>query len=281
MKKDYTPKHTAPELTSQIDKILKRLAEETDAAAASAEITRYLATLAKFHNYSMGNIMLIWSQFPDATRVAGFHTWLTMGRHVRKGEQGIAILAPCPFTKKEKDAHGQEQEKRGIYFKVTYVFDVSQTEGEDLPDAPTWTSSEQDEELYTRLVQFAQAQSITVTVKTFNGSARGFYTPADHAITLQPDAGTKTLVHELAHALLHRNVLARPEQDVMEVEAEAVAFTVCTAAGLTAESSANYIALWNGDAKTLNARLDRIRTAADQILNGIMPKPPTPTSETN
>ncbi len=121
-------------LRKTIDDRLEQLAKAVDDVRASELFRQYLDVQARFHKYSWHNTMLIATQKPDAERVAGFKTWTTMGRHVRKGERGIMIFAPRPFKRTETDDAGNETERQGVSFRPVYVFDVSQTDG-DQPGA--------------------------------------------------------------------------------------------------------------------------------------------------
>ncbi len=115
------------------DQALEQLSQAL-AVGRSEELTRYLSMLAKFHKYSFGNVMLILSQRPDATHVAGFNTWKQMGRFVRQGEKGIVIIAPMAFRKQEKQPTDSDKPETVLRFHGVYVFDVSQTDGQPLPE---------------------------------------------------------------------------------------------------------------------------------------------------
>ncbi|HEX6822555.1 MAG TPA: ArdC family protein, partial [Candidatus Sulfotelmatobacter sp.] len=119
----------AAQLNADIRSTIEQLARETDAARQSELFTRYLRTSAAFWDYSWHNQMLIWRQCPNASFVGGFHTWQKCGRYVRRGEKGIAILAPMFFKDKTKATDGSDTENTRIWFKVVYVFDISQTDG--------------------------------------------------------------------------------------------------------------------------------------------------------
>jgi len=129
----------AQSLRQTIDASLDDLAQAVDDVRASETFTRYLNMQAKFHRYSWCNTLLIASQRPDATQVAGFQTWKKLKRHVRKGERGIMIFAPCPFKRETTNDKGEAETVAGMFFRVVHVFDVAQTDGEALPsvDVPT------------------------------------------------------------------------------------------------------------------------------------------------
>ena len=207
----------------------------------------------------MGNVLLVLAQKPDATRLAGFHTWLRLGRHVRKGEHGIRILAPIAVRKAatddgaEEDAGADSQARTVTRFRVVTVFDISSTDGEPLPMHPAQTlttASERGTWLYANLLDIAKAEGIAVRENAADlGAANGCYYPARHAIDLaaglSDDQKAKTLCHELAHALLHRTT-GKPRAE-QEAEAEGTAFVVAAWAGLdTSRYSFGYVADWAG-----------------------------------
>ena len=119
----------AQALRQRIDASLEVLARAVDDVRASDTFRQYLAVQARFHKYSWGNCLLIASQRPDATRVAGYRTWQTLKRQVRKGERGICIFAPCPFKREVETSDGSTEEREGMFFRAVHVFDVAQTDG--------------------------------------------------------------------------------------------------------------------------------------------------------
>ena len=257
-------KHSANALNKQITQHLEELARETDKARTSKEMIRYLNFCTKFHQYqySASNIWLIMITKPDATFVAGFHKWKSMGRWVRKGEHGIPILAP--ILVKEEIKEGLE-ERRLVSFRVVYVFDVSQTDGKPLPPVPDWKSPEKNEELTQALTKFAKIKDIEIEVQELAGEAQGI--SRGKSIVLDPQAGTKTLIHEITHELLHQNLDAFPhESKTKELEAESVAFVVAKHFGINDLKSPNYIALHGNEAKDILGCTDRITRTAQEII---------------
>ena len=233
----------------------------------------YLRTMSRFHRYSWGNILLIYSQRPDATQVAGFHAWLKLGRCVRKGEKGIAILAPMVGHKKSDDDLSEDERTRLFGFRAAHVFDVSQTDGEALPVFATVHGDPLD---YTdRLRQFVGAQGIALQYDARIAPARGM--SSGGKITLLPDLppgeSFSVLAHEVAHELLHRGDRRhQTTHAIRETEAEAVAFVVSSAVGLdTNTASADYIQLHSGDKSTLAESLALIQQTAAMILQAIQP----------
>ena len=258
-------RYTAAELTKRIHGFIEQLAEETDAARLSDEFQRYLEFSSKFHKYSWRNQMLIWMDNPDASYVAGYKKWPQLGRHVRQGEKGIPILAPIVY----KRENGAGEEESRLSFKVVYVFDVSQTEGDPLPE-PEWKSPEKRPALHQRLIVFAESRGIKVTVESLNGSTQG-YSAGGH-IALDVDAGTSTLIHEIAHELLHQSE-ARPDRKTCELQAEAVAYTVGRHFGLESVSCSNYLAIWNTTAEGVRANLETIARCAGEVIDAMKAAP--------
>jgi hypothetical protein len=245
---------------------VKRLASLLD-AGHSNQLTTVLRAMARFHRYSFHNVCLIASQRPTATRVAGFQTWRTLSRFVRKGEKGIVILAPIV----RKRADGADDDSKHIArFRAAHVFDVAQTDGEPLPSAAT-VSGDPGQRTAT-LRSAIIARGIALDDLDDLGGALG--TSAGGLIqivkSLAPAEEFVVLVHEFAHELLHR-AADRPEsRDVRELEAEAVAFVVGEAIGLqVGEAARDYIHLYRGDRNSLVASMDRIGAAATTIINAV------------
>jgi antirestriction protein ArdC len=237
----------------------------------SETLKTYLRMMSRFHRYSWGNILLIYSQQPGATHVAGFHAWLKLHRYVRKGEKGIAILAPMVGRKRSDDELVEDEKTRVFGFRAAHVFDVSQTDGEPLPEFATVTGDPQG---YTeRLKQFVAGRQITLAYDAAIAPAKGM--SSGGKITLVPDLAPAehfaVLAHEVAHELLHRDERRKDTtHTIRETEAEAVAFVVCSAIGLdTNTSSSDYIQLHAGDKATLAESLALIQQTATMILQAI------------
>jgi antirestriction protein ArdC len=253
--------------TKAIDQLIAALNE-----GRSETLTAYLAAIGRFHRYSLGNVMLIASQKPEATHVAGFHTWHKLGRFVKKGEKGILILAPIVRRKNESAEHGEtDQSSTAISFRATYVFDISQTDGQELPEIGNVTGD--PTEYRKRLGTLIVEQGIALEYSQDIAPARG--TSAGGKITLLPGQSPAeefaTLAHELAHEMMHRSERrSSTSKRIRETEAEAVAFVVCQAIGLETGSAAqDYIQLYEGDAKLLTESLEYIQQTATRILNAI------------
>ncbi len=230
--------------------------------------------------YSFGNVMLIARQKPEATNVAGIRTWNSLGRFVKRGEKGILILAPMVGKhRKTGDAEqaedANETESKLSGFRAVYVFDVTQTDGKDLP---ALTEVQGDVSGYReRLSKFVEAQGIELSYSEQIGPAKGLSHGGKITLLLgmQPAEEFSTLVHELGHELLHRgDRRTLTTKQVRETEAEAVAFIVCQAVGLqTGTASQDYIQIWCGDANLLRESLEAVQQTAAVILGGITPEP--------
>lgn len=235
---------------------------------------RMLELASHFHHYSANNVLLIMLQRPDATRVAGYRAWQGMGRQVRKGERGIRILAPFHYRYKVSDGDGTEVSQEGTRgFTTVTVFDVSQTEGDVLPDVrPMLLDGADDAGLW-------DALSVQVTAagyKIERGDCFGANGCTDHrmrSVRVRTDVSdaqaAKTLAHELTHVLLHPDTAEYFRcRGRSEVEAESVAFLVCQAAGLVSDGySWPYIAHWSdGDSQVVQDAAGRVLDAAQTIL---------------
>jgi hypothetical protein len=260
---DVTCSNTSGKLLSMITAHIEELAHATDAAKISKEMLRYLDVVSKFHRYSLCNLWLIMMNKPNATSVAGFRKWQSLNRYVKKGEHGIPILAPM-LVKRNVDINAQEEI---VGFKVVYVFDVSQTEGEALPPPPNWKSPEKNGELTEGLIQYANRLGISVVEKELQGEVQGV--SKGGSIELSTTAGTVTLIHEIAHELLHHQEDHSVSKEVRELEAEAVAFVVARHFGLDGMSCPNYIALHGALSSDILDQLDRIKTTTAEIIEAI------------
>ena len=262
----------------------------------------YLRTMAKFHHYSVNNQLLIALQRPDATLLAGYQAWQKdHGRHVKKGEKGIQILAPAPYkVKKEVDAFDTAtglpltgadgkplkvvKEVEYPSFKVSTVFDVSQTEGKEIPSLVAGELKDSSKELKDLLQVAIESSPIPVHIDAIQTGAKGFYNYKENLIVLKKgmsDLQTlKTLFHEMGHFQMHSQELNKPEAErttrsAKEQEAESVAYTVAAHFGLdTSEYSFGYIAGWAAgkDTKELKESLGKIRHASAAIIDKVEEK---------
>src|SRR5581483_7520720 len=249
-----------------------KLAAELQAGKSEA-LTSYLAAMARFRKYSLFNLMLILQACPNATRVAGYRTWQSLGRYVKKGEKGIMILAPM-FRKRHQDAAENDSSDDSpalIGYRPVFVFDESQTAGADIPQIGSVNG---DPGLHLALLEeFVRAQGIVLEYSQDIAPAKGMSEGAK--IILLPGQSAaetfSTLAHEYAHSALHfGDRRTETTKRIRETEAEAVAFVVCSAIGLDPGSSAaDYIALYNGDAALLLESLEHIQNTANRILSAL------------
>jgi antirestriction factor ArdC-like protein len=275
-KKSKPPKERKEMNSEQIAEQTSKAIEELAAALAaghSEELTAYLRAIGRFHKYSLHNVLLITLQKPDARHIAGFHAWHTFGRHVRKGERGITIFAPI-LRRQRVSQNGTEenQEEAVIGYRPCTVFDVSQTEGKELPSIGKVRGDAHHYE--ERLSAFTLSLGIRLEYSESILPARGI--SEGGKITLLPGMPSAehaaVLAHELAHEFLHHQPRrAATTKTLRETEAEAVAYVVCHSIGLeTGSAAADYIQLHRGDAKLLLESLGYIRLAAGRILDGIL-----------
>lgn len=243
-------------------------------AGRSEQLVAYLKAAATFHRYSINNILLIVTQRPDATHVAGFQTWKQLGRWVRKGEKGIVILAPMTFRKADQDAESTgdgRPPKPILRFRAVHVFDISQTDGQLLPEAARYSGDPSTH--LVRLKELVNAAGIALSYGDVPPGASGVSRGGAIALRsdLAPAEEFAVLVHEFAHEVLHRGDDRPPSRTVRETEAEAVAFVVASAIGLNpATSASDYITLYDGDEKTLAASLERIQRTAATMIVGLL-----------
>jgi antirestriction protein ArdC len=262
----------------RLREIHEQLQEGVRTLTTSEDWQHALAFAARFHSYSFGNVLLIQRQRPEASYVAGFHRWLELGRHVRKGEHGIAILAPVMVRKHETDDETTERVAR--FFKVAHVFDVAQTDGDELPRTAFADrlvgGADRERELYALLAESMRADGWTVervpadALAPIGMQANGVTIYGVRTVQvradLSPTQSLKTLVHERAHTILHAGTVQ--PRDLIECEAESAAYVVLSALGIDAGAySFGYVASWSkGDAKVVQAAGRSALAAAQTIL---------------
>ncbi|HMH12367.1 MAG TPA: ArdC family protein [Edaphobacter sp.] len=256
---------------------IRLLIEQLEAGHSNA-LTNYLTAMSRFHQYSFGNVLEIARQRPTATRVAGFWTWKNLGRNVKAGQKGIRILAPIVGVRRKKEAEAnkditRQNERALLGFRNAYVFDVSQTDGVDLPEMREVSGDPGDN--LERLASFVRSRGIQLAYNENIAPALGM--SYGGRIALLPGQSKaqefSTLVHETAHELLHKaERRTATTKTVRETEAEAVAFVVGKAVGLvTGSASADYIQLYHGNASLLAESLEVIQQTANVILAALEP----------
>ena len=255
------------------DHLLDALTEGIEALTSSAAWRSHLEVQGRFHRYSFSNTLLIVRQDPGASRVAGFATWKSLGRAVRKGERAIWILAPMT-GRRTRMADGEEH-RPILGFRPVAVFDVAQTDGEPLPKVCRTLEGDDPAALFGRLADRASRLGYAVDVTELPGTTNGDCSFARRRIRVErrndPAQQVKTLAHELAHALLHEGTDDRP---LAELEAESTAFVVCHTLGLdTSGYTFGYVACWAGGGPEAVARIKssgtRIQRAASVILDAL------------
>lgn len=259
------------EVKSLVERGVREL-NEALAAGKSDRLQKFLDVMSRFPKYSFNNCILIALQSPDASMVQGFHAWKKIGRTVIKGQKGIGIMAPMIGRKKEDEAKRATDEKSVFGFKVVHVFDISQTEGEPLPEI---AQANGDPGIYTEAMEaFVSSSKIELVYEVLPGGADGLSQKGKIIINpdLAPARRMTTLVHEMAHELLHGDIERRKltTTTIRETEAEAVAAVVAQSLGLDSMAqSADYIQLYSGDTNVLTKSLDAVQKTAAQIIEGI------------
>ena len=293
---------TSEKPAEKLKEITDRLEQGITELFDSERYREYLRVMSKFHNYSFNNTLLIAMQKPDASLVAGFSAWKNnFGRNVIKGQKGIKIIAPSPYKVKQEmkkiDPHTQQPiigkdgkpvtEEKEITipaYKVVSVFDVSQTEGKELPDIAVDELTGDVERYRDFFAALEKTSPVPIGFEQIPGSSHGYYHLEDKRIAIQEGMSElqtlKTAIHEIAHAKLHDIDLNAPENEqqprvdrrTREVEAESVAYTVCQHYGLdTSDYSFGYVAGWSSgrELSELKSSLETIRSAAAEIINSI------------
>ena len=257
------------ELTDKINESITALCAETDAAKQNETYRAWLRTLSRFYSYSFNNWLLIYTQRSDATRVAGFQTWKSLGRFVKKGERGIRIFAPI-IRKVEEDKNGvTEQVSRPVGFRSIAVFALEQTDGEPLPEIDS-NATEGGEELLPKLEATTASLGIQLIYKAIPGAAEGLSKGGLIEIeeTLSTAARCGVIIHELAHELLHKEKRKETTRQQRELEAESVSFAVLARYGIHSESRF-YLASYDVTAEMLTASLQTISQTAKRIISVI------------
>ena len=296
MAEKQTNKDRMREIVDSIENGIKELFE-------SDKYRKYLATMSRFHRYSVNNTMLIYMQRPDATHVAGFNKWRDQfGRNVLKGEKGIRIIAPTPYKKKieemkrDPDTHApildadgkavmEEKEIEIPMFRPVKVFDYAQTDGKPLPErvaspVANLTGSVENYEAFMEALR--RSSPVPVEVKPLSADMDGYFSPKSQSITLREGMSevqtVSAAVHEIAHAKLHNYALQQPEErrhksrNTEEVEAESISFMVCAYFGIeTGANSFGYVATWskNAELPEFRASLDTIGKTANGIITDV------------
>lgn len=279
--KKFTAEQKKKYYAEQKESAEKALIEGVKYCYTEGNFKKYLDVVFRFHDYSINNCMLIAWQNPDATYVAGFSAWRDkFKRNVRKGEKAIKILAPVPKKIIVKDVNPDgtetEREVRFTRFRSVNVFDISQTDGEDLPSICNRLDGKVDDydDVINKLIALAKPN---VRFDDLKGKANGYYSRVTDEIVIQSGMSQKmtikTLVHEIAHSILHSDAFIEIPRSIKEMQAESVAYMVCKQIGIdTDEYTFEYVASWaSGDTKKLSEQMDICRKTSDMIVGKLIP----------
>ncbi len=261
-------------MTDQLTAAHDRIANAVEQLVTGADWQNMLDVAARFHTYSPNNIWLILAQRPDATRVAGYRTWRTLDRWVRKGEHGIAVLAPIVNRNKPADPSDDPQLVKVLRgFKIVHIFDIAQTDGTELPDVtPTLLTGDAPADAWDMLAAHIADAGFALERGDCDG-ANGYTNHTTRTVRVRADVddsqAVKTLAHELGHVLLHDSTdRTGNDRARMEIEAESVAYLVCHQLDIVSDDySFAYLARWsNGDTNLIRATAERAITCARRIL---------------
>lgn len=260
---------TTNELHDQLVRHLEQLVSGDD-------WTAMMRAASRFHDYSARNVMLIQAQRPDATRVAGFSAWKQLGRNVKKGAKGIAILAPC--LRKHDD--NEEAAATRLTFRTAFVFDEADTEGNEIVEiSPTLLTGDAPGEMWQIISGLITERGFSLDredCSPANGITRWLDKRVSIRPQLKPAQAVKTLVHELGHIICDHGSEPRPQRDVAEVEAESIAYIVCAATGIESDTySFPYVAQWsNGDINIVRTTAERVVRLAHEVITQINNRQP-------
>ena len=257
-----------------VERLHDQLQESLRELVTSEDWKRALEVASRFHDYSFANTRLIWTQALargfTPTRVAGYRTWQQFGRQVRRGERGLQILAPV-IRKVTVDSDEEEakEQRRVVGFRVVHVFDISQTDGEPLPEVTAAVVEGDLPAQWSRVAELIGEAGFDLQVANLDrlGDANGITDWQHRDVVIRADLPGaqrfKTAVHELAHIRLHEPTSGgRPNcRGIVEVEAESVAYMVCAALGIdSAGYSLPYVASWSG------GDLDKVAATANRVI---------------
>lgn len=284
--------------TEKLKKLTDRLEQGIQSVFESDRYREYLTVMGRFHSYSMNNTILIMLQKPEASYVAGYKTWESLGRYVKKGEQGIQIFVPCLYKKKEemevsdsdrkekepsvsdaddkeKEPVKEQQEILYTYFRPAAIFDISQTEGNPLPELAPELQGRVPE--YKMLLEaLKEAAPVPIRFEAWDARKKGHYDLMKKEIIIKEGMSEqqtiKTAIHETAHSILHAEPRQVKDAASMEIEAESIAYVVCQHYGLdTSEYSFSYLAGWssNKELPELKSSLQSIQQTSHELIEDI------------
>lgn len=288
-------RNSTTDRTQKLKELTDRLEQGIQSVFESERYREYLSVMGRFHSYSMNNTILIMLQKPEASYVAGYKTWESLGRYVKKGEQGIQILVPCFYKKKEdmevsdsdrkekghsvsdaddkeKELVKEQQEILYTYFRPAAIFDISQTEGNPLPElAPELQGRVPEYKIL--LEALKEAAPVPIRFEAWDARKKGHYDLMKKEIVIKEGMSEqqtiKTAIHETAHSILHTEPRQMKDAASMEIEAESVAYVVCQHYGLdTSEYSFGYLAGWssNKELPELKSSLQNIQQTSHDLI---------------
>ncbi|MBD8540573.1 ArdC-like ssDNA-binding domain-containing protein [Frigoribacterium sp. CFBP 8751] len=275
--KTAAPRKSMEEKKAQAAALHESIATQVESLRDSDRWTAFLDFASAFHAYSLGNVLLILSQRPDAERVAGFRKWQGLGRQVRKGEKAVRIFGYSTKKVTEEDENGEGQEKRIVRFPILSVFDIAQTdviEGETDRTIVRQLTGAEDHGIVDALSAYLDGEGWTVEHQDLTGGRNGYSDPEGQRVVignhLSPEHTAKTMIHETAHVLMgHVDDLAEyaEHRGLMETEAESVAYVVAGLVGFdTSAYSVGYVAGWaDADVELIRGTAARVLATAHQI----------------
>ncbi len=281
MKRTYTEKQKkefAANAKAKADAAQELLKKGIQDMFSSENYSEFLKFYSGFHQYSFGNTVLIMMQMPTASRCASYIDWKKRGRQVKKGEHGLMVMVPTPKKwKTVNEQTGEEEEHSKMYYKVGSVFDISQTEGNEIPEISHKLTGDVNQ--FNKVFNaIKSAVDIPVTVEDFDNTANGYYSTAENKIVIKSGLSQmqtiKTLCHEGAHSILHckGGEMEKADRNTMELQAESVAFIVCNYLGIdSSDYSFGYVAGWSKDksSKQLEKNMAVISKTAMQMISKI------------
>lgn len=283
------------EVKERVNALLSQLENGIKEMFESDGYKEYLNVMSRFHNYSYNNLALIYMQYPEATNIAGFESWKrSFHRYVKKGEKAIKIIAP-EFIKREVEVTKKDSQGNVIYdesgkpvkdkkiqeyisYRITNVFDVSQTEGEELPSITHKLNSDvADFDAIVKAIE--DVSPVPIYLKSYEGKSNGYYDSEKKEIHVQPDMSEaqiiKTMLHEVAHSILHDKELGEcktEDKETKEVQAESIAYCVSNYLDIdTSDYSFGYVAGWSKgkELSELKSSLNIINKTASKLINDL------------
>lgn len=276
-KKNMTQEEKIESAKASMDARLDLLKQGFERMKSSEEYLNYLKVQSQFPNYSFRNCILIMIQKPEASRCASYQAWKKLGRNVRKGEKGIMIVCPAPYKKTIIDEEsGEEKELFRMRFTSGSTFDVSQTDGEELPEICHKLTGDVDQ--YNKIIEkLSEVAELPISFEEIKDGSNGYYSPTENKIVIKSGMSQaqtiKTMCHEIGHSIMHsENGIAKGEnRSTRELQAESVAYVVCNYLGIdSADYTFGYLAGWSeGNEKAFARSMNVIGQCANQMITAL------------